>query len=140
LRNVTVMTRAMAAVPDRRGVADGPPTSETIDQLRLRHLDWLKITIDSEAMDVVAGAADTLWRLRPRLMVSLPAADAVSRLDESLREFGYRRWRLETPLFNSENFNRHDVDVFAGRKAWTLLAIPEEIDVDVALEGCVELS
>ena len=73
-------------------------------------------------------------------MVSLPTADALSRLGERLREFGYRRWRLETPLFNSQNFNRHEVDVFAGRKAWTLLAIPEEIEVDVALDGCVELS
>jgi hypothetical protein len=140
LRNVTVMTRAVAAVPDRGEAADGPPTSETIDRLRLRRLDWLKITIDSEASDVITGAADTLWRLRPRLMVSLPTADALSRLGERLREFGYRRWRLETPLFNSANFNRHEVDVFAGRKAWTLLAIPEEIDVDVALDGCVELS
>jgi len=140
LRNVTVMTRAVAAVPDRGEAADGPPTSETIDRLRLRRLDWLKITIDSEASDVITGAADTLWRLRPRLMVSLPTADALSRLGERLREFGYRRWRLETPLFNSANFNRHEVDVFAGRKAWTLLAIPEEIEVDVALDGCVELS
>jgi tetratricopeptide (TPR) repeat protein/precorrin-6B methylase 2 len=140
LRNVTVMTRALSAVPDEGAGPDGPPISETIDQLRLRRLDWLKINVESEAMDVIGGAAETLWRLRPRLIVSLPTADALRRLCDHLREFGYRCWRLETPLFNPGNFNRHDVDVFAGRKAWTLLGIPEEIDVDVALDGCVELS
>jgi hypothetical protein len=140
LRNVTVMTRALVAVRDESAGPGGPPTSETIDQLRLRRLDWLKITIDSDATDVIAGATDTLWRLRPRLMVSLPTADALNDHANHLREFGYRCWRLETPLFNPENFNRHDLDVFSGRRAWTLLAIPEEIDVDVALDGCVELS
>jgi len=37
------------------------------------------------------------------------------------------------------NFNRRDADIFAGRKALALLAIPEEIDVDIALDQCVEI-
>ena len=47
---------------------------------------------------------------------------------------------METALFNPENFNRRDTDIFAGRTALALLAIPEEIDVDIALDDCVELS
>jgi precorrin-6B methylase 2 len=143
LRNVTVMTRTLAANTGEvaePNAATVLPMTETIDQLRLRALDWLKIDADVVALDVLAGSVDTLWRLRPRLIVSLPAADALDQVRDHLREFGYRCWRLETPLFNPENFNRHDVDVFPGRKAWTLLGIPEEIDVDVALDGCVELS
>jgi hypothetical protein len=42
-------------------------------------------------------------------------------------------------LFNPQNFNRRDADIFSGRSAIALLAIPEEIDVDVALHGCVEI-
>jgi len=140
LRNVTVMTRTLAVIADDGVSPDAPQTTETIDQLRLRRLDWLKINIDNDAMDVIAGAADALWRLRPRLIIALPKPDGLAQLHDHLREFGYRCWRLETPLFNSDNFNRYDVDMFTGRKAWTLLAIPEEIDVDVALDGCVEIS
>jgi hypothetical protein len=46
---------------------------------------------------------------------------------------------METPLFNPGNFNRRDNDIFAGRTALALLAFPEEIPVDIALDGCVEL-
>jgi hypothetical protein len=47
---------------------------------------------------------------------------------------------METALFNAENFNRREADIFSGRTALALLAIPEEIDVDIALDDCVELS
>lgn len=142
LRNITVMTRTLASVVGEAGPAASaaPPSVETIDQLRLRRLDWLKVNIDSEAMAVIGGAAETLWRLRPRLIVTLPTEDALARLADRIEEFGYRCWRVETRLFNAENFNRHGVDVFAGRTAWTLLGIPEEVEVDVALDGCVEIS
>jgi hypothetical protein len=143
LRNVTVMARTLAIMPDEatdRGLPVAAPTGETIDQLRLRRLDWLKINMDIPATDVIAGATQTLWRLRPRLIITLSTEAASTQLADSFKEFGYRCWRLETPLFNAANFNRHDRDVFAGRMAWTLLGIPEEVEVDVALDGCVEIS
>jgi len=40
-----------------------------------------------------------------------------------------------TPLYNPQNFNRREGDIFDGRVARALLAIPEEIDVDVELPG-----
>jgi tetratricopeptide (TPR) repeat protein/precorrin-6B methylase 2 len=143
LRNATVMTRTLAVVPDKgadHGLPPAAQAAETVDQLRLRRLDWLKINTDAAATDVVAGAAQTLWRLRPRLMITVPTGEAVTQLADLLREFGYRCWRQETPLFNAANFNRHDRDVFGGRVVWTLLGIPEEVEVDVALDGCVEIS
>ena len=60
-------------------------------------------------------------------------------LAERVKAFSYRCWRLETALFNAANFNRRDTDIFAGRKALALLAIPEEVDVDMALDECVEI-
>ena len=47
---------------------------------------------------------------------------------------------METALFNPENFNRRETDIFDGGTALALLAIPEEIDVDVALDECIEIS
>jgi hypothetical protein len=47
---------------------------------------------------------------------------------------------MATPLFNPGNFNRRTSDIFSCRSALILLAIPEEIEIDVALDGCVELT
>jgi hypothetical protein len=46
---------------------------------------------------------------------------------------------METPLFNAQNFNRRDEDIFGGRTELALLAIPEETNVDVSVDGCSEL-
>jgi len=78
-------------------------------------------------------------RLRPRIFARV-ADEAASRvLAERLKLFGYQCWRASNPLFNPDNFYRHDQDVFSGRAAHAILAIPEEIDVDVALDGCVQV-
>jgi len=118
--------------------AIGNPT-ETIDELQLERLDWLKLNLTVPALAVLDGAVETLWRLRPLLFIAAPDEISMAALAARGREFSYRCWQMETPLFNPKNFNRRDTDIFAGRVTWPLLAIPEEIDVDVALEGCVEL-
>jgi hypothetical protein len=57
-----------------------------------------------------------------------------------VKEYGYRCWRMATPLYSADNFNRREADIFAGRIAWSVLAIPEEIEVDLLLDPCVEIS
>lgn len=112
---------------------------ETIDDLRLERLDWLKIDEPAQALDVVAGAGATLWRLRPLAFAAVADDNELATLADRLRDFGYRRWRMETPLFNPDNFNRRDHDIFSGQSALALLAIPEEIDVDIVLDSCREI-
>jgi hypothetical protein len=80
-----------------------------------------------------------LWRLRPLLFLAAEDEPRLGELVNRAREFGYRCWRMETALFDRKNFNRRDADIFAGDKALALLAIPEEIDVDIALDECVEI-
>lgn len=115
------------------------PVNETLDELRLERLDWLKINEGICAPDVLAGAADTLWRLRPALFLSATDDAALRELAGIAMEYGYRCWRHECALFNPANFNRRADDIFGGRTALALLAIPEEIDVDIAHPDCVEL-
>ena len=137
VRNVTVMRRTLGS----RGEWEGPePTSETLDELQLERLDWLKVNASVAAQDILAGASETLWRLRPLLFLSAPDEQGLRTLTERAREFGYRCWRMETALFNPENFNRREADIFAGAKATALLAIPEEIEVDITLDECIEIS
>jgi hypothetical protein len=135
--NVTVMRQALG-----RGAADtdaaAAPSHESVDELRLGRLDWLKVG-DGSGMEVLDGAAETLWRLRPSLFMAVADEATLGTLAERAKEFSYRCWRLETALFNTANFNRRDTDIFAGGKALALLALPEEIDTDVALDQCVEI-
>jgi tetratricopeptide (TPR) repeat protein len=134
ITNVTLMQRTLGATGE---AADR--SSETLDELQLERLDWLKVNSSVSALDVLAGGSDTLWRLRPLLFLAAADEAVLTALASRVKELGYRCWRMETALFNPENFNRRDTDIFSGRTALALLAIPEEIDVDIALDGCVEL-
>jgi hypothetical protein len=136
--NVTVMSRALTGAGDAVSSPaedGGTPDSETIDQLRLETLDWLKLGSSVLPLAILTGAVDTLWRLRPRLFITLPTSHTIPQLTRNLKDFSYRCWRIETPLFNPANFNNHEADVFDGRMAYAILAIPEEIEVDGA-DGC----
>ncbi len=130
--NVTLMARAL-------GAFGAPPDVETVDELRLERLDWLKLDDGAAALVVLQGATDTLWRLRPLVFAAAADESTLSSLAEFAREHGYRCWRMETALYDPENFNRRDDDRFAGRTALALLAVPEEVEMDVALDECTEL-
>jgi len=150
VRNATLMRRAMAGWdgPDAasfaksstgREATPAAPT-ETLDELHLERLDLIKINAGGAAMKVLSGASETLWRLRPSLFVATNDDAAVAEAAVYLLEFGYRCWRMETAWFNPGNFNRRDDDIFAGRVALALVAVPEECAASIAQSGCVELS
>ena len=120
-------------VPETEGAVD------TIDGLRLQRLDLLKIEEGAGAGDVLAGAAETLWRLRPRLYVGVPDAGALEHVCRQVREFGYRCWRHESALLSPVNVNRDEHEAFLGCTALALVGIPEEAQADAAFEGCTEL-
>ncbi len=139
--NVTVMRRTLGSRGEGEGSAgNAPPTTETLDELQLERLDWLKVDASVAALDVLAGASETLWRLRPLLFLAAADEQGLRELAERAREFSYRCWRMETALFDRQNFNRREADIYGGAKALALLAIPEEIEVDIALDECVEIS
>jgi hypothetical protein len=112
---------------------------ETVDELSLERLELIKIGPGGDGAAVLAGAAQTLWRLRPMLFIEAPDSAAIAGLAAQAEEFGYRCWLMETLLFNSGNFNCRELGEFAGATALALLAIPEEMSITAALDGCVEL-
>ena len=151
--NVTLMKRALggqllsaANVASDAGNGKGARafaaptmTTETIDELRLDTLHWLKINEATDALKVLEGAAESLWRLRPKLFVAAATVQAASSIASRARDFGYQCWKMEVPYFDPGNFNRRDADIFAGRSAIAVLAIPEEIEADVTLDHCTRL-
>ena len=150
--SVTAMRRALAGRDavlrdgDDATVGDAtsatPPAAQanadTLDALLLDRLDVLKIQAGADAADILCGASATLWRLRPALFVAARDQGELTSLAAQVKEFGYRCWRMESPLFSLDNFNRRESDIFDGRSALALLAIPEEREVTFALDGCVE--
>ena len=90
-------------------------------------------------MRVLDGAAATLWRLRPKLFVAARDDEMLNALAIRARDSGYQAFKVETPLFNANNFNLRSMNVFEGKISLALLAIPEETEVDVSLEHCVRL-
>jgi tetratricopeptide (TPR) repeat protein len=133
-QKATLMRRAIS------GTNNVPEDSETLDELLLDRLDILKIQSFAKVGPILSGASATLWRLRPKLFIAALDDSALGELALIANEHGYRCWRMATPLFNPGNFNRRTSDIFSCRSALILLAIPEEIEIDVALDGCVELT
>jgi tetratricopeptide (TPR) repeat protein len=146
ISNATVMRRSLSGVrrDDSRSEAAPPlPGSvelqtETIDDLRLKRLDWLKIGERTDAAHVLQGACDTIRRLHPGVFIVVPGPLALLALGSVLKKFGYTSWRVETPLFNPANFNKRDVDVFEGRKSLALVASPG--GSQPAIQGCERLA
>ena len=112
---------------------------ETVDDLHLPALALLKIAGRESGVDVVGGAEQTLWRLRPMIFSAVRDDAALAELSGQVEPFGYRRWRVETPMYNPKNFNLRDDDAFGGRTALALLAIPEEVVAEIDAATCVEL-
>jgi tetratricopeptide (TPR) repeat protein len=151
--NVTIMQRSLTdkreSKADRSDGFDLPgrtldsgqavDCTETLDDLQLERLDWLKLNDAGRTAALLEEGRETLWRLRPRIFARTADETASLSLAGRLKLFGYQCWRTRNPLFNPDNFYRHDQDVFSGRVADAILAIPEEIDVDVALDGCIEV-
>lgn len=140
VKNFTVL-KYRGAAAENRDYAEGPqtPGHETIDDLRLESLDWIKVNDGVDPVRVLEGAAATLWRLRPKLFVAARDGEMLDALAACVRDAGYQPFKLETPLFNADNFNLRSIDVFEGKTSLTLLAVPEETEVDVSLEHCVRL-
>ena len=123
-----------------RADASGQGRVETVDDLHLESLDWLKACDGTHSLQALDGAAETLWRLRPMLFCAAPDEQALAVLAERAKGYGYRGWRMSVALFDPGNFNRRGNDIFGGATALALLALPEEIRVDMAIDGCVEIS
>ena len=130
--NVTLMRRMLGGPEGGAGV-------ETLDELQLARLDWLKVNAPVPAQTILSGGAATLWRLRPLLLLAVEDEAGLAALAEQVKGLGYRCWRVETPLHDPANFNRRDDDIFAGRSALALAAAPEEMDAGAMVADRAEV-
>lgn len=123
---------------DGNGASRVADDFDTLDDLALDRLDLVKINEGEPVGAILQGGTDTLWRLRPALLMGIAEASELNALVELVKSFGYRCWRMETALFQPGNFNRREDDIFGGRTALALVAIAEERAPE-RLDGCVEV-
>ena len=147
-RNVTVLRRrpGRRAVTAPQGIKPAlgevsacVESTDALDDYLFEQLHLLKIGNGAEIAAVLDGATETVWRLRPVIFVAVTDDQAVDSTVAIVNGLGYRCWRMETPLFSPDNFNRRTDDIFCGKDAIALIAIPEELDVDIDLRACIEV-
>jgi FkbM family methyltransferase len=122
--------------PSRFAGATQLPT-ETVDELMLERLDLIKINADAPALEILEGAAETAWRLRPLVLASARDEASVA-LGERMKSLGYRCWRVVTPTFVPTNYNRCVEDLGLGTQS-ALISVPEEAEPGPELQAHDEI-
>lgn len=106
--------------------SDGTRLACTVDELCVDVLDCVIVSDPDLVEAVLAGGAGTLWHHRPAVFLAMESIEAIPCVAARIRDFGYRCWRVDLPLFNPGNFNRREDDIFAGATALGIVAFPEE--------------
>jgi hypothetical protein len=102
-----------------------------VDDLALDRLDLLKIDVEGMEIDVLAGAAATVRRLRPTLYVENDRVERSRALILAVEDLGYRAWWHFVRLFSPTNFFGNATNVFGGVLSVNLLCFPREWDMTV---------
>jgi precorrin-6B methylase 2 len=135
--NVTLLSRdVIGPARDRRRLA-GPQSIvpvDTVDDLALRRIDWIRID-GTRCADILAGAQGTIWLCRPWLFVNAATDHELDACVDAMRDYGYQTRPVRAPYFAKDNYNRRSDDIFGGATALALLCVPEEIEMDVEVVG-----
>jgi hypothetical protein len=144
--NMTVLVQSSSAsrraVAEPVGAAEPVPagtTPQAVDELQLERLNCLKVNECVDPIEVLKSAVDTFWKLRPIVFAAAVDDEGVDEMAALMRSCSYRTWRHTTPLFNPGNFNLRTANIFEGKVAHALFAVPEEVEMDVAIDRCIEL-
>lgn len=82
----------------------------TIDSLALNRCHMVKIDVEGMERAVIAGAVETLTRLKPLLYVENDRAEKSAELVRSIDSLGYAMYWHKPPLFNPQNFLQNPVN------------------------------
>lgn len=140
---VTIPPQDYGAEGNFGGVSVRPPGGPgeqaplvRLDDLALSACELLKIDAEGSELDVLAGAADTIARLRPILYVENDRPRTQRRLIATIAAMGYRLYWHTPPLVTPDNFNgvRHLVFDRA-YVSINMLCVPQERRTQTDLEA-----
>ena len=96
-----------------------------LDDLQLPPVGFIKIDVDGFEERVLEGGRALIARDRPVLYVENDKGHE-NELQEFVMSFGYVcHWHI-TPLFNPQNFNGVERDLFPNIHHWNMLCLPRE--------------
>ena len=97
----------------------------TIDELGLAACHLIKIDVEGMERDVMAGAEQTIARLRPFLYLENEHDEKPGELIGVLFDLGYRLYRHVTPMFRPDNFFGDRENVLGRVSSFNVLGIPQ---------------
>jgi len=77
---------------------------ETIDNLKLNKLNFMKIDVEGMEAEVLRGAKDSIKKFRPFIYVENDRENKSAELIDLIKSFGYQVYEHRAPMFNPSNF------------------------------------
>jgi tetratricopeptide (TPR) repeat protein len=121
----------------------GSPDASTLDGLDalcLPRFQLLKINEGADALRILARAHGCLWNYRPAVLMLLDQDTAAREAADCVEAFGYQCLRIDFPFFDPANFNHRTDDIFDGRMALAIFALPEELDMRGARDDWMRIA
>lgn len=88
----------------------------TIDSMKLSSCRLIKIDVEGMELNVLRGARETIKKLKPVLYVEIDRAEKTKEIISYVDKLGYDMYMNEVPLYNKNNFNGKEDDIFLGEK------------------------
>jgi FkbM family methyltransferase len=111
----------------------GEPTEIiTVDSLRLNECHLIKIDVEGHETAVIAGARETIERLRPVLYVENDRRSKSAELIRQIRTLGYELYWHCPPLYSPNNFYGHSTNLWPGIVSIDMLALPKNAACDIS--------
>lgn len=98
----------------------------TLDSLELVACHLIKIDVEGFEPQVLRGARETIVRCRPYLYVENDRRENQAELIALVADLGYRMFWHLPPLFDGENFNGVQENIFPGVVSVNMLCVPNE--------------
>ena len=117
----------------REEIADREPVRVvSIDSVKMKRLDLLKVDVEGMEIDVIHGAVDTIDQFRPIIYMENDRKSKSGPLIRTLFDLEYDCWWHVPPTFRPENYTGHPVDVFGSISSTNMVCIPHERNVRVS--------
>jgi FkbM family methyltransferase len=104
----------------------------TIDSLDLIACHFIKIDVEGMESEVLAGAKNTITKLRPIVFIENDRKHKSVELIQSLLDLNYRLYLHVAPLFEANNFYKNSSNIFGDSVSANMLCLPNELEQNIS--------
>ena len=96
----------------------------SIDSLQLPGCQFIKIDVEGQEQQVIAGAAETIARFKPTLYVENDRRQKSADLIRQIRDLDYVLYWHLPPVYSPDNFYHNPTNMFPGVVTINMLCLP----------------